>query len=371
MNDPTFRQTGQRDIPALVSFAWEVFEADWSPEYVEWKYFTNPAGRFYGQVAEVEDPDQSTHPLGFYGNIPVRFKMGEVICTGAQAVDAMIAPEARRLGLFVKLNQQTYTQMDADGIVLDYALPNPVSEAGFVKRLAWQPVGRIPRYMRILDSASLPPSIGPGGFRGVLAKGIVRSMGWQSQRSEQSRGGGLSAPVQVRQAAQIDRQMDALWAQISQDFPLAVQRDKTYLDWRYVQNPQSHYLLLHAWRADTLTGLAVISFKDLASQGIAALVEWLFPPDDSMTGRALLQAVEEEAVQRGAVLIQTWMLPQYTQSTGLLRKQGYLYSTARLAPGFLQYTTPLIIRQLPGSQLSPDPGQIENWYISMGDHDYF
>lgn len=375
-----FRQTDPRDIPDLVRFAAEVFDTAWTPEYVQWKYFNNPAGNLYGQVAEqvagqvsgAASDNHTPRPLGFYGNIPVRIKLGRDIATAAQAVDAMIAADARRLGLFVKLNLETYTQMDAEGIVLDYAFPNPVSAAGFVKRLDWQPVGQVPRYMKVLDSTQLPASICPAGYKGTLAKGLVKFLNWYSGNHRSEKKSGKTDPaVKVQVGEELDPQCTALWQEISPAFSVSVQRDETYLRWRYRLNPFSKYIFFHAWRKKTLTGLAVLSFKDLAGQGSASLVEWLYPGSDPITGAALLQAVEAEARRRGAALIQTWMLPHLTDYTRTLQSQGYLHLSARFTPGFLRYTTPLIIRQRPGGQLSPDPGKIENWYLSMGDHDYY
>ncbi|MCU0489693.1 MAG: GNAT family N-acetyltransferase [Anaerolineales bacterium] len=355
------RDTTPQDSPDLIQFASQAFQADWTPEFVAWKYFQNPAGRFYGKVAEhtnsisSSDPDEfQTRPLGFYGNLPVGMKFGPTTALGAQAVDAMIAPEARRLGLFVKLNQQTYQDMDRDGIILDYALPNPVSQAGFIKRLGWKTVGQVPRFTKYLRFSRKP------GLRNRSGRRFAREL-------------------EIRQAAHFDPQIDLLWQEAASRFSIAVLRDHTYLNWRYTENPQKHYLLLEAWRGDRLTGIAVLSFKDLSRHHSVALAEWLFLPKDTASGKALLAAAEAQARLRGAEQLHCWMLPAQQDGCRLLRHAGYFFFDAshgftalkKRLPGSLRYTTPFIIRTLPGADLVPDPGQLENWYLSMGDHDYY
>lgn len=355
------RDTTPQDSPDLVQFASQAFKAKWTPDFVAWKYFQNPAGRFYGKVAEQTntfpgnqlDEDQ-TRPLGFYGNLPVRMKLGKTAVLGAQAVDAMIAPEARRLGLFVKLNQQTYQDMDQDGIVLDYALPNPASQAGFINRLGWKTVGQVPRFTKYLHFSRRP--------------GLPYTPGRR-----------FASDLEIRQANQFDPQVDQLWQAAATQFPIAVQKDHTYLTWRYTKNPQKHYLLLEAWRGEQLTGIAVLSFKDLAQHHSAALAEWLFLPEDPVTGKALLTVAEGQARLRGATRLHCWMLSAQQDACRLLRRAGYLFfdashgltSLKKRLPGSLRYTNPLIIRTLPGADLVPDPVQFKNWYLSMGDHDYY
>jgi hypothetical protein len=398
LEDIQFRDTTEKDAPNLVEFARKIFHSEWNTDFVHWKYFDNPAGRVYGRVAEavILDPDgsreaggQEIKPVGFYGNIPVRLKLGEQVVTGAQAVDAMIAPEARRLGLFVRLNQQTYTQMDQHGLVLDYALPNPASEAGFVKRLGWQLVGQVPRYVKILDFQTLPGDIRQSGIKSLAFKAMILGMGLldSSKSSTKRVSNSLTGeddigrePLKIRLADAFDERCDSLWQEASAAFSnaevIAVQRDRVYLDWRYVKNPRprhtgKNYQILLAERGELLTGLAVLSFRDEITQRSAALTEWFVLPGDAEAGQALLAAAELSARQRACAQIQCWMLSQYTLYTNLLRRNRYLASASPYAPNYLRYTTPLIIRQNPALNFTNDPGRIESWYLTMGDHDYY
>jgi hypothetical protein len=115
----------------------------------------------------------------------------------------------------------------------------------------------------------------------------------------------------------------------------------------------------------------VLSFRDEITQRSAALTEWFVLPGDAEAGQALLAAAELSARQRACAQIQCWMLSQYTLYTNLLRRNRYLASASPYAPNYLRYTTPLIIRQNPALNFTNDPGRIESWYLTMGDHDYY
>ena len=398
LEDIRFRETTEKDALALVEFAREIFHSEWNIDFVRWKYFDNPAGRVYGRVAEavIHDPDRSREaddqdvkPIGFYGNIPVRLKLGKQVVTGAQAVDAMIAPEARRLGLFVRLNQQTYAQMDQDGLMLDYALPNAASEAGFVKRLGWQLVGHVPRFVKILDFQALPAEIRQSGIKSLAFKAMILGMGLvnssksstarvsDSQTGEENAG---SMRLNIRPVEAFDERCDNLWQEASAVFSatdvISVHRDRVYLDWRYVKNPRpshtgTNYQILIAERGERMVGLAVLSFRDEVTQRSAALTEWFVRPGDAEAGQALLAAAESSARQRACAQVQCWMLPQYTFYTSLLQRNRYLASASPSAPNYLRYTTPFIIRLNPDVNVSCDPSRIKSWYLTMGDHDYF
>jgi GNAT superfamily N-acetyltransferase len=373
----TIRATQPEDFPAIAELGKDNLETKWDEPFLKWKYLQNPVNPFYGVVAEADGK-----VLGCYGNIPVLIKAGAEVVTGAQAVDLAVAPEARRHGLFVKMAQQTYQQMDKDGVWLDYAFPNPASQAGFVTRLNWTPVGLAPRYIKIIDPKAITVSKGLSGLAAqALARGLAKlpvHASWHSKRPPAEAPG-----IEVHPADSFDPRADRLWEQAAADFPLTVRRDAAYLNWRYVDNPQKQYQILLAERGSgnanppDLAGYCVLSFKDRTSQSAAALAELLLAPGETSAGLALLAQATAQAQEAGCAQIWCWMLPQHTFYTCLLRLSGFHHlssrnrTIARLFPGFLSSTTPFIIRLNPGFQSSIDPTRLGNWYVTMGDHDYY
>lgn len=356
-----FRDTRADDSAALIRFAQMTLGSSWSEEFVEWKYFRNPAGRVYSRCAELEGK-----PVGFYGNSPVRLKLGDQVTTGAQAVDAMVAPEVRRQGVFAELARQTYRQMDEAGVALTYAFPNPITRKGFVERLAWTDVGEAPRYMKLLDTSSFSKA---GGRRGL--KVWVYWVALEALRLVIPKGvADIGRGIQIQEMIDFDERFDRLWQQVAETFPVAVVRDTLYLTRRYIQNPLQHYVILAAERDASLAGYAVLSLRDV-DDGVIALAELLVLPGDGQAGLALLAEVTTRARQLGCNQLQCWMLPHHTFYVDLLKRSGFVFWPRRYLPGMLHYTTPFIIRPKPGSTLSPDPTCLQNWFLTMGDHDYY
>jgi hypothetical protein len=358
----SLRDTSPLDAPTLVRFAYMAFDAGWTEAFVHWKYFQNPAGRIYGQCAEI-----AGRPAAYYGNTPVRLKIGDQVVVAAQAVDAMVAPEARRRGLFVTLARETYRQMDEAGVALTYAFPNPVSLVAFVERLGWAPVGEVPRYVRVLDAQGAARAAGRVGPAGWLYARWLGALSRPGLRREAALASGL--PVRVVETP--DERFDGLWAEASRSFPIAVVRDAAYLRWRYVEHPAAPYLVLAAERGGRLAGFAVLSSRDARRAGVVALTELLVAPGDREAGLALLAECVRRARQAGGAQLQCWLLPHHAFYRELLERSGLVFRPARYAPGLIRYTTPHIIRAHPAGSLSPDPALAENWYLSAGDYDYY
>jgi GNAT superfamily N-acetyltransferase len=356
----TTRDTASRDTETLVRFAREILDARWTPEFVRYKYFQNPAGPFYGRCAEFDG-----RAMGFYGNTPVRLKLGNQIVIAAQAVDALVAPEVRRSGLFATLAEQTYEQMDQAGVALTYAFPNPISHRGFLERLAWTDVGEVPQYVKVLDSGALSRLGGRKGPKAWIYRAMLAAVGVVTPRQASDGKPG----VQVREVDAFDARFDRLWQQVAETFPIAVVRDAGYLTWRYVQNPLQRYTILAGERGEDLAGCAVLAQRDTQEGGAAALTELLVTPGDEQTGLALLNQAAARARDWGCVQLRCWMLPHHRFYIHLLKRCGFLFWPKRYLPGLLRYTTPFIIRPRPGGQLALDPARLENWFITMGDHD--
>lgn len=356
----TFQNTEPQDIAALIQLTQRFLGASWNEAFVTWKYVQNPSGHVYSRCAKLDG-----QAVGFYGNIPLRLKMGDKIVTGSQAVDGVVVPEVRRQGLFVKLAQQTYQQMDQAGVALTYAFPNSTSQSAFLNRLAWAVVGEIPRYVWLLDVGALSKVSGRKGPKAWSYRLALETIRLTTPRYVPN----LKSDVRVREAKLFDTRFGLLWQRVAGAFPIAVIRDEGYLMWRYVHNPLGRYMILTAERGEDLVGYSVLSLRD--ANGVAALTELIVSAGDEQAGLILLDEVAVVAQRLGCTQIQCWMLPHHTFYINLLKQSGFVFYPSGYMPGLLRYTTPFIIRLRPAITLSLDPMNLQNWFITMGDHDYY
>lgn len=282
-------------------------------------------------------------------------------------MDSIVAPEARRNKLFISMANRNYQSLDERGFLLDYAFPNPVSEAGFINRLGWQAVGRVPRYIRVLDKAAFAKEEQTSGAKKYVRRAFVALM----PNKRLSRGWPQAEGLQVREIDRFDERIDDFWQRASVDFPIAVYKDAVYLNWRYAQNPLNKYSTFVATRGSDIVGFVVLSFRDFEAQKTAALAEFIVIPGDAVAGATLLNEAERIARKKGCAQLQCWMLPQHSFYVNLLHASGFVYWPHHFVPGIFRYTTPFIIRTHPTIPIQPDPAQLSNWFLAMGDHDYY
>ena len=357
-----FRDTNIADTANLNALAQLTLNTELDDAFIRWKYFLNPAGINYGRCAV-----SNGIPAGFFGNIPINLHFGNEVIKCAQAVDAMVAPQFRRQGLFTELGRQTYQKLDQDGITLTYTFPNPISEAGVLKHLDWMAVGRVPRYIKIIDMDISLESNAKNTYKSLAYK-IIQRLISHSKRKYITE---LSPKVRIRTEKYFDERVNHLWLGVSANLHICVVRDQVYMDWRYVKNPRQLYIILVAERGAELAGLLVLSFRDIETKKSAAIAEFMVLPGDQAAGSALLREATILVKETGCAAVECWMLPQHSFYTSLLRDSGFIFSTKHYMPGLFKYTTPFIIRPHPRLQLSPDPRDIENWFLTMGDHDYY
>jgi hypothetical protein len=233
--------------------------------------------------------------------------------------------------------------------------------------MGWDYPGEIPRYVHLLQPATVVETNGLKGAKALAYRLALRAI---QAFHPGSRPSPADSRVRIREVEAFDARFDDLWAQVAGDFPIAVVRDCTYLTWRYAQNPLVRYTILIAERDDMLCGYTILSHRDM-EEGVLAVAELIVVPGDDFAGLALLAAVTAYAQEAGAAQVQCWMLPQHTFYTRLLKQCGFIYGTTRFLPGLFRYTTSLIVKLPAGSALSPDPRHLAHWYMTMGDQDYY
>ncbi len=362
MTTPTglvLREIVPGDIAGLMALARAAFEVDWTDAFVDWKYFQNPAGAAVGACAV-----RAGRLVASFSHTPARLKLGAETTLAMQAVDAMVAPDYRRQKLFAQLARQTYQRLDAAGTRLAYVFPAAAVRTPFVGQFGYTEVGAAPRFVKVIQGRMLGASLGRPGPKAWLDR-LAAAAG----RARASGPAPAPAGLQISETDQFDARFDQLWQQVSGGLAIATIRDAAYLTWRYKQNPLHDYVILTAMRADQLAGYVVLAVQ--AHQPVASVVEFMVDPLEAAAGHGLLVEAASRAREAGCAQLQCWMLPQHTRYVRWLEHAGFVYWPNRLLPGWLRYATPLIVRSVGGPGLGPAATQLDNWFLSMGDHDYY
>ena len=147
---------------------------------------------------------------------------GEDCLTGLSGT-TMTHPNYRGRGLFPILAQKVYERMAAHGMKMVWGFPNALSHRGFIKNLGWQDIYQIPNLrLTLSDRMRLPQP--------------------------------ENAVIEVDQP---DERFDRLWTRVQDNWPLAVRRDRQYLQWRYVDNPTVRYRIFAFIDRTDILGYAV------------------------------------------------------------------------------------------------------------------
>ena len=349
------------DIPGLIALARAAFDTNWTEAFVAWKYFQNPAGSVVGACA-----DSDGRVVASFGHTPVRLKLGNAAATSVQSVDAMVLPEFRRQKLFYQLAQQTYTRLDAAGMSPAYVFPAAAVRTPFVGQFGYAEAGPVPRFVKVVQSVTLGQSLGRPGPKSWLDR-----LAWLASRARRAALSPAPSKAGLRLAAisQFDDRFDQLWQQASAVLTIGAIRDAAYLNWRYCQNPLRDYTILTVECGLRLAGYAILSVDP--QRQVTHIVELLVDVGQPAAGYWLLADATERARQAGCAQIQCWMLPQHRFYVRLLEQSGFAFWPSRALPGWLGYTTPFIVRAGPGEARAIDVTTLGNWFLSMGDHDYY
>jgi hypothetical protein len=357
--DIQLRSIERADVSALAALGRSVFNTGWDEAYVDWKYFKNPAGPVYGACAAL-----AGQIVASFGNLPVRLKLGNEVVAAAQAVDAMVLPQFRRQKLFDRLARQTYADMDSRGVQLTYVFPAPAAHEAFIAHHNYVDVAAVPRYVRVVDADQLAAATQHSGLKARLDQAAWMTANLRRRPRPQA----IDPNLRTVPIAEFDPRFDGLWQAASSELKIAVVRDAVYLNWRYTTHPQQHYTILTVQRGEALAGCIILAPD--APRSSMNIIEFIAPLGDAAAGCRLLDEAASFARRAGMAILQCWLLPEGSISGNLLKDSHFVHWPMSLAPGWLRYTTPFVVRAA-GAAMAPDPRRSENWFLTMGDHDYY
>jgi hypothetical protein len=158
--------------------------------------------------------------------------------------------------------------------------------------------------------------------------------------------------------------MDEFWERASRPYEVAVVRDRQYLNWRYVENPEEDYCLFVVEKHGRVAGYIVLKRERRFGMEIGFIVDMLTMPEE----RELADGLVAEAVrffqEQHMHLVSCLMLEHlpYTQS---LAANKFMKMPRRLLPQELYLSVRGQSKEHPADWIA-DP---KNWLITWGDHD--
>jgi hypothetical protein len=195
-------------------------------------------------------------------------------------------------------------------------------------------------------------------------RGLVRDLGWRDvhevprfslhlgDRRRETEDGGVAQVVELEG---FDRRFDRLWDEAKDACPISVVRDRRYLQWRFVANPESRYRIFACQDGRRVSGYAVAKRygKEMHVVDILCL--------NADIGVRLVRRVSVAAVRQGLSAVSMWLNPGLELHRELERL-GF-------QPG--APVTYFCVLPLGAASLLRGACDFRNWYLTMGDSDVY
>ena len=333
-NEHTDKETG----PALSAF-------------YRWKYFQEGVHPACVRIAE-----DRGKLIGLVACTFKKLKIGDATVLCGELGDLFVHPDYRRQGIFSALTREACDQAQAEGAEVFCVRPNDNSFPGLV-RMGFEETFRLRPMLKILNIRNV--------LRWKLASPLLRHLcrpAAEVLASVAFRGRPPAIPpgVGVSQVTRLDEEIDDLWGRAAKRCDVSAVRDRAYLHWRYIDNPNTY--AIYVARSNAATVGYVVTRQRQSDSGLRQgyLVDVLVDPDHPALMPALVgKALEHFRVERADAVF-TWVL-----------QTSELYQALRTC-GFRPYGKELHF--VSRSHLGTASGSRalrthDNWRFTMGDTD--
>ena len=320
---------------------------------LRWQYVDNPAQRTLVDLS-ISGDSNLAYVAAIYATLPVRFQVNGRSHLAVQSLDTITDQRHRGKGLFVSLAKQLFARAAETGVSFVYGFPNSSSAPGFFKKLDWVSLDPLPMLLKPLRSryfAARLPKV--GAALGALPIDLPLSF----------RGPHRDEGLELRELDGFDASTDEVWREFSADIPVALDRTRDYMTWRFRAKPNIAYRIFGAVRKGRLEAFVVTTFADKHGGRIGYIMDVVQRPDAPKDALAALRqalAAFREA-QCDAVL--AWCF-EHAPNYPTYRRAGFLPLPERVRPIKLHFGVRAFDPALRSVLVDR-----RNWYLSYCDSD--
>jgi len=353
--------TGRPDPEGLLALTRIIFPGEdvSDPKFLPWLYDQNPGGRAVEFLTRNQDL-----VTGHIALVPLRYKIGKGAATGSMAINAITHPDYRGRGIFIILHDLAFKAAPAEQIAFTFGYANLSSEKGCLRHLGYRKLANLPLWVLPFN---LPRIIAAQPSKRSLA---WRAAAWAAQPPltlwRWARRPRKGSSADIRKIAKFGPEFDDLWAAASQNLDNILVRDRTFLNWRFVEAPTRRYDLWAAFSGSRPVGY--LAGRSIEIKGL----RWGFIVDlfseDTPAGRAaasrLVAAFHAHLAGEGTDIAASLML-RHAPAARALRRNGY----AVCPPSLLPREFPALLRWNMPEPPPPRFFEPSNWFITLADFD--
>lgn len=285
---------------------------DKTEAYYRWMYEANPSGRAF-----VHSARQGKRVVSSFAVAPKFFQIdGREVVLG-KTMDMFTDPDYQGRGLVRRCTEAVFKEARESGVEGWYVTPSANSYPIFKEKWGYREDLHLIYRLRILDfSKVLAVTVKParlGRVAGIVANAVANRI---ARRRSTHLPKGYKASVIARFGPDVDK----LWLSVASGYRVALVRDARYLNWRYVDNPDT-YLTYGLTRDEELVGLVVLRTTLRRGVEVGEFMDFLCPVDEPQIRTLLVRIALDEFRSRGCSLAQAWSI-KGTRSDHSLKRAG-------------------------------------------------
>lgn len=290
-----------------------------------------------------------------YTYLPVIFRCMGKLVNGMQSFDTLTDKNHRSKGLFIKLASKIEKEETLNNNELVYGFPNENSIHGFVNKLGFTYFGEVPFLIKPFRVSY---------FIQQILKTKKEDSSHEHCTLKVDKYIKIKQHTEIREILEFDNNYDALYNLVSSKINIGVNRNASYMNWRYVSKPEEQYCRYGIYDKDQLTGVIVFTLKAKHNGKIGYLMELIFDPKNETAPKYLLKFCSVTLRRNKADLILAWCF-NHSFNYNAIRRSGYYRFPEKLRPQKLGFIT----KALNNNENKNEINNIKNWYISYSDSD--
>ena len=322
----------------------------------QWLYKHCPTGEAIIWIVESDGKI-----IGHRAAIPMAFKVNDNRIASTLGVEAMVHPDYQGMGIFTALAREMLDQMARTDIAFSIGFPNDRSYTLSINQLGF--IEPCPLKIMILP-LNLENILGRFITFKFLAKIVSKiakpffNLIFRTKKSPRIEN------LLIKEVSLFDDRFDDFWDRISADYGIIGMRNKEYLNWRYVNTPDTKYTIYVAEQNNKILGYTVLRYGQTRNVVSGYIFDLVAQKAQQDVIHCLINRAVEYFKQQNVDLVLNFMIgPEEYYS--LYRKNGFF------SPSFLSRKWRFLLRiinpRAPATEQYLKDGN--NWFIQIGDAD--
>lgn len=328
-----FRPYQKGDEESIVNLLTEVFNG-WpnfsiecsSLDHWRWKYLDNPFRKSYVSLALL-----GTEVIGVNHSFPIKVKIGEDVFRGSFGSDLAVHPDHRGKGISTQLQRMKRQLKDRTAMFSLYVSSNPI----VVER---EDETRIPPFPNVLlnlvrirdidKHLKIAPENNDWlikiGFNVLKLINLLRNRNKIQTRKEETK-------IKLEKVMLFDGRIDAFWEEVKKHYTFIIERNKTYLNWRYFDSRSGEYTIVLASSPEgEITGYIVTTInRKNRDYPVGYIVDLLAIPENKAVVDKLIKKAVEHFDEKEVNLVNVLLFRDHPFEK-IFQKNGFLNSRKKI-----------------------------------------